>query len=157
MIPRLCRTLAAHHGFGSEPESSMWGHHTVAKLCQMPGVSSTLRWVGTGLIRESVYGLWRWSGDLAFRGAADFCSSGSAILLRSKWRKLYPVGVEVHQKSLEPATVSGGRWRSCQVPLTSQTPCPGSGPPSPFQCTPHGPHKGSCPPRRDELLTRMWD
>ena len=81
----------------------MQGYHTVGKLCQAIDISNRYRRIGAGLIRESIDGLWRRSGNLVFRWVDDFCASRSAVLFRPKRRELYRTRVQIHQKGLEPA------------------------------------------------------
>ena len=76
------------------------------KVYQIPDTLSALRILGTDLVRESVNGLWGWSGDLIFRGRDDLGATRSAILLGPERCELYHIRVEIHQKSLEPVTVS---------------------------------------------------
>ena len=79
----------------------------------------------TDFIGKSVDGLGRRAGDLAIRMLYNFRASRSTTLFRSKRCKLDHVRVEVHQKSLEPAILSGEIWINDQLPLTSRTQCLG--------------------------------
>ena len=68
----------------------------------MPDTVSVLQKPGTDFVRESVDGLWGWSRDLVIRGRGDLFATRSTILFGPKSCELYRVGVEIHQKSLEP-------------------------------------------------------
>jgi len=112
-------------------------------------IPSALQRPGTDLVRESVNRLWRWPGDLVFRDRDNSCATRSAILLRPERRKLYHIRVEIHQKSLEPMTVSTRCRRGSYLALTSRAPCPGFSPSSLFQYIPRALHRVFFSPREE--------
>ena len=65
-------------------------------VCQMPEAPSGLRGPDTDFVRQSVDGLWGWSGDLVVGEDDDLCTSRPAILVGPKRCELYHIRVEIY-------------------------------------------------------------
>ena len=137
MLLRRCHNSPVHRVCDSVPGSSTQGCRTTAKARKVPGA---LQRPGTDLVCESVDGLWRWPRDRVPRCQDDFCTTRSAIFLRPERRECYHIRVEIHQKSLEPMTVSTRCRRGPWLALTSRAPCPGFSRASLLQYTPRALH-----------------